>query len=67
MPTKENGEWDYRKVLPEQLDKDKVEDWKTLYYELEGWDTKTGWQTRDTLENLGLQNIANELESMKKL
>ena len=67
MPTKEDGKWDYRKVLPTHLDKDKVEEWKTLFYELEGWDPKTGWPTRDTLEALGLNNVAEELKSKQKL
>ena len=67
MPTKENGKWDYRNVVPRHLDKNKVEDWKTLFYKQEGWDTKTGWQTRATLEALGLKNVADELGDMGKL
>lgn len=67
MPTKENGKWDYRNVIPRHLDENKVEDWKTLFYELEGWDSRTGWQTRATLEALGLKNVADELESRGKL
>jgi aldehyde:ferredoxin oxidoreductase len=43
------------------------EDWKTLYYRLEGWDEKTGWPTRRTLEELGLKKVADELESKAKL
>jgi aldehyde:ferredoxin oxidoreductase len=66
-PTIENGKWDYRNVVPRHLDKDKVEEWKTLFYELEGWDTKTGWQTRATLEGLGLKNVADELQAAGKL
>ncbi len=49
------------------IDRDKFEDWKTLYYRLEGWDEKTGWPTRRTLEELGLKKIADELESKAKL
>ena len=67
MPTKENGKWDYRNVVPRHLDSNKVEDWKTLFYELEGWDVKTGWQTRATLEASGLKNVVSELEAMGKL
>ena len=67
MPTKENGKWDYRSVSPRHLDRTKFEGWKKLFYELEGWDPKTGWQTRGTLETLGLKNVANELENMGKL
>jgi len=35
MPTKENGKWDYRNIVPGHLDSNRVEDWKTLFYELE--------------------------------
>ena len=67
MTTKEEGKWDYRNVVPRHLNKDRVEDWKTLFYEQQGWDPKTGWQTRGTLEALGLKKVANELEAMNKL
>lgn len=71
MTTKENEKWDYRNVVPRHLDRDKVEEWKTIFYELEGWDPKTGWQTRATLEALGLDRVLNrvidELKSAGKL
>ncbi|MFC1929902.1 aldehyde ferredoxin oxidoreductase N-terminal domain-containing protein [Chloroflexota bacterium] len=67
MPTLENGKWDYRSVVPRHLDENKVEDWKTLFYELEGWDPKTGWQTRGTLECIGLTKVADQLEEKGKL
>ena len=67
MPTKENGKWEYRNVVPRHLDKHNVEEWKTLFYELEGWDPETGWQTRGTLEALGLEKVADELANMGKL
>ena len=67
MPTKENGKWDYRSVVPRHLDRNKFEDWKTLFYELEGWDPQTGWQRRDTLKKLGLEYVADELEATGKL
>jgi len=41
---------------------DKFEDFKTKFYELEGWDVKTGWPTRETLESLDLDYVADELE-----
>lgn len=36
------------------------------YYDLNGWDKKTGWPTRARLEALGLKDIADELETMGK-
>ncbi|MBL7175806.1 MAG: aldehyde:ferredoxin oxidoreductase [Desulfobacteraceae bacterium] len=66
-PVFENGEWTFSDMADRHIDRDKFEDWKTLYYRLEGWDEKTGWPTRRTLEELGLKKIADELESKAKL
>jgi aldehyde:ferredoxin oxidoreductase len=49
------------------LEKDKFEEFKTRYYQLEGWDTATGYPTRSTLEDLGLGYVADELEAKGKL
>jgi aldehyde:ferredoxin oxidoreductase len=66
-PVFTNGEWTFVNVADRHIDRDKFEDWKTLYYQLEGWDVKTGWPTRSTLEGLGLKKVADELESKAKL
>jgi aldehyde:ferredoxin oxidoreductase len=66
-PVFENGEWTFSDMADRHIDRDKFEDWKTLYYRLEGWDEKTGWPTRRTLEELGLKKVADELESKAKL
>lgn len=67
LPVHENGEWTYKNVWGRKLDKAKFEEWKTKYYKLEGWDTKTGWPTRKTLEELDLKEVADELEKQGKL
>jgi aldehyde:ferredoxin oxidoreductase len=67
MPTKVDGVWDYRNVVPRHLERDGVENLKTLFYQLEGWDAKTGWQTKATLEGLGLTKLTAELGAAKKL
>ena len=46
------------------------EKWDELldeYYDLNGWDRKTGIPTRARLEALGLKDVADELEEMGKL
>jgi aldehyde:ferredoxin oxidoreductase len=46
------------------------EDWNDLvdlYYEKRGWDKKTGWPTRATLERYGLEDVADELARIGKL
>ena len=37
------------------------------YYELHGWDRATGWPKMETLERLGLNNIAEELSRLGKI
>jgi len=49
------------------MEKDKFEAFKTLYYQLEGWDTTTGYPTRSSLEDLGLGYVADELAAKGKL
>ncbi|MFC1914960.1 aldehyde ferredoxin oxidoreductase N-terminal domain-containing protein [Chloroflexota bacterium] len=68
VPVFADGEWTFVDMLDGRcFDRDKFEEWKTLYYQLEGWDVKTGWPTRSTLEALGLKKVADELESQGKL
>jgi aldehyde:ferredoxin oxidoreductase len=67
MPVHENGEWSYKSVAGRMLDRDRVEEWKTKFFELEGWDTTTGWPKRETLSELGLDHVADELEAQDKL
>jgi aldehyde:ferredoxin oxidoreductase len=45
------------------VDRQKFEKMKDEYYELRGYDVKTGIPTRKTLEELGLKNVADDLET----
>jgi aldehyde:ferredoxin oxidoreductase len=67
MPVFENNEWAFKSVAGRILDRQKVEDWKTLFFKLEGWDVKSGWPTRETLVKLDLANVADELQAAGKL
>lgn len=67
MPVYEEGKWSYKNVSGRKLDRKRVEDWKTKYYTMEGWDTKTGQPTRTTLEALDLKQVADALEAAGKL
>jgi aldehyde:ferredoxin oxidoreductase len=49
------------------FDREKFESMKTEYYRLRGWDPETGLQTRDKLHQLGLDDIAGDLEARKVL
>ncbi len=63
MPTYENGEWSYKNHAGRMHDRQGVEDWKTIYYGLEGWDQQTGQPTRESLEAQDLGYVADRLES----
>jgi aldehyde:ferredoxin oxidoreductase len=37
------------------------------FYELNGWDKKTGWPTRQGLKELGLDEVAARLKKVGRL
>jgi len=67
MPGKENGKWGMYGYSERTLDRDKFDDFKTRFYELQGWDTASGYPIRETLESRGLGYIADELQANGKL
>jgi aldehyde:ferredoxin oxidoreductase len=67
LPGTENGEWKYLKLDGRHLDRAGFEEFKTRFYELQGWDPMTGWPKRSTLEAQGLGYIADELERQGRL
>lgn len=46
------------------IDKVKFEALKDRYYKLRGWDITRGWPTKEKLEELGLQDAADELSAL---
>jgi aldehyde:ferredoxin oxidoreductase len=57
-----DGEWTASGVEPRVVDRQKFEEFKTTFYELQGWDPATGYPRRSTLDSLGLGYVADELE-----
>ena len=55
------------KIMFGPLDKAKFEEAKDKYYELRGWDKRTGWPTRETLEKYDLKDVVEKLEKLGKL
>ncbi|MBW2370294.1 MAG: aldehyde ferredoxin oxidoreductase family protein [Deltaproteobacteria bacterium] len=51
----------------EILKTDDFEAMKSKYYELRGWDAATGIPSRETLEQIGLGYVTDDLEKMGKL
>jgi aldehyde:ferredoxin oxidoreductase len=60
-----DGKWEWSIELF-HLKKDRMDDFKTLFYDLEGWDTETGWPTRTALEDCDLKQMADILEKQGK-
>ena len=67
MAGKVGDEWAYINTLGRSIDRDGFEEWKTHFYNLEGWDVKSGWPTRETLEGLQLAFVADALAEADKL
>jgi aldehyde:ferredoxin oxidoreductase len=63
VPIYENGKWRSDEAPEMYLDRKGVDQFKTHFYELEGWDTEHGWPTRKTLEGYGLKKVADVLQS----
>lgn len=74
--TRKDDDWParfYEEPLPEGpakgaiLSKDKINKILNEYYEVMGWDKDSGLPTKKKLLELGLEEVAGELESMGKL
>ncbi|MGD9309395.1 MAG: aldehyde ferredoxin oxidoreductase N-terminal domain-containing protein [Desulfosarcina sp.] len=67
MPGIRDGQWDYVETSGRHFDRQKFEDFKTRFYQFQGWDPSTGWPTRSTLESIGLKEAADELGQQGRL
>jgi aldehyde:ferredoxin oxidoreductase len=67
MPGREDGKWDYYGYTYRSLNKSKFEEFKTRFYQLQGWDTGSGYPNRKILASMGLGYVADELEQGGKL
>jgi aldehyde:ferredoxin oxidoreductase len=50
-----------------KMDEEKYNGMLDEYYDLHGWDRKTSFPTRKTLEDLDLDYVADDLEKIGKL
>ena len=67
LPVFDGNKWDWTDCGDLFLDKEGFEQWKTAFYNVEGWDPDTGHPKRATLEKLGLSGAADILEKNGKL
>lgn len=63
----DKGEWAYTDLMGRKMDRKGFEDWKTIFYRLEGWDTRTRWPTAKTLAELDLGFVAETLRAANRL
>jgi len=67
VPIYENGKWRSDQAADMYLDRKGVDEFKSHFYALEGWDREHGWPTRRTLEDLGLKRMVETLSDAGKL
>ena len=67
QPMVVDGKWVYSNGRGRQYDRAKVEDFKERFYKFEGWNPNNSYPTRATLENMGMKNVADLLQSKGKL
>ena len=67
LPVCRDGTWNYENCLGRKLDRTGVENFKTEFYKLEGWDESTGYPKRATLQALGLTDQISLLEKHNRL
>jgi len=66
-PVYQDGKWSFENQDDLYLDRDGVEEFKTNFYRSEGWDVATGRPKRNTLEELGMNKVADVMAARGKL
>ncbi len=67
MYDEKTRQWSYSAGEGRRLDRAKVEEWKTRFYEFEGFSTANGWPTRKTLEDMDLKKVADCMQGKNRL
>jgi aldehyde:ferredoxin oxidoreductase len=66
-PIYQDGKWSFEPQGDLYLNREGVEQFKTHFYALEGWDTSNGWPTRKALEGVGLGKVADVMAAKNRL
>ena len=67
LPIYDGKKWKWVPCNNMYLDEKGVEKWKTAFYDIEGWDTRTGYPKRSTLEQLDMKHVADVLQANNRL
>jgi len=67
LPVYDGSKWSYAPNTGRVLNKQKFEEWKTRFYQFEGWNPANGWPKAAALESLGLKQAAAALKAKGRL
>ena len=67
LPILNGDKWEFQNCRELYFSREGVDQFKTHFYNLEGWNPDSGYPTRKTLEDLGMKHVADYLESKGKL
>jgi aldehyde:ferredoxin oxidoreductase len=67
FPIFDGSKWEWKSIHELYLDQKGFEQWKTNFYNVEGWNPQSGYPKRKTLEDLDMKHVADVLEANNKL
>ncbi len=67
LPILNGDKWEFQNCRELYFSKEGVDQFKTHFYNVEGWNPDSGYPTRKTLEGLGMKHVADYLQSQGKL
>ncbi len=67
LPIFDGSKWEWKNCKELYFTREGVDQWKTHFYNVEGWDPNSGYPKRKTLEGLGMKHVADFLQSKNKL
>jgi len=67
LPILNGDKWEFQNCRELYFSREGVDQFKTHFYNIEGWNPDSGYPTRKTLEDLGMKHVADFLESKGKL
>jgi len=67
LPIFDGKNWEWENCRELYLEDKGLEQWKTYFYKVEGWDPQTGYPKRKTLEELDMKQVADILKIHNRL
>jgi aldehyde:ferredoxin oxidoreductase len=67
LPILNGDKWEFQNCKELYFSREGVDQFKTHFYNIEGWAPDSGYPTRKTLVELGMPKVADYLQSKNKL